>query len=46
MKMMSFFKKNMKSSSGSNNVLEVSLSKYGVDSKTVTYAEITDLCKV
>jgi len=47
MKMMSFSKKDTKASSGSNDVLfEVSLSKYGVDLKNVTSAEITNLCKM
>jgi len=41
------FSKDMKSSSGSNDVvLKVSLSKYGMDSKNVTFAEIINLCKV
>jgi len=41
-----FSKKNNKSSSDSNYVLlEVSLSKYGVNSKNVTSAQITNYAK-
>ena len=41
-----FSKMNMKSSSGSNEVLlKVSLSKYGADSKNIVIAEIINLCK-